>query len=298
MLNAHSEISFTPETHFLRKHIANLKEHKLFQGGNYKSLKKEFHNDPDLNRLEIDITPLIDKLDEVSSLIDFYDLVLYSHLHSKGKKYIGDKDPKNLEHLSQINQIYPNAYIIHIIRDPRDVILSRLKAEWSSNRGKTIHSITYHLQYNKASSDGRKLFKNHYYEIHYEDLITHPEKTLSCLCDFLGVRFENNMLEFYQSSNEIIKGRETSWKKECFKPVKKDNLNKWKESFSSKETYLIEKICFSVFKDKTDKYQTSQNTVYLKTKIITFFIRICLPFTSYCYNLYHKIKNCLLKKYL
>jgi hypothetical protein len=299
MLNSHSQIAFTPETHFIRKHIANIKEQKLFKNCKYHILKNNLLKDPELNRIDIDIKALIkNQLSSSQSLTQFYKLFLSNHLEYKQKQIIGDKDPKNLEHLVQIKRIYPSAKIIHIIRDPRDVVLSRLKAEWSKDRGITIHALTYQLQYQKACRDGSRLFDENYFEIQYENLITDPHSTLAGLCSFLGIPYEKNMLNFYKNSWEIVKDEEKNWKAECFQPVKSNNLNKWKKKLSPAAIYLIENISHSVFKENRYQRSDSLKAVKFTTKIKSRIIKIILPLINFFYKLYHRIKDHRLKKYL
>lgn len=297
MLNSNSKIAFTPETHFIRKHIANVKEHCLFKYNKYQILKNIFIKDKYLNRINIDAL-IKNKLKMLNNLSEFYDLFLSNYLVKKNKKYIGDKDPKNLEYLELINNLYPEARIIHIFRDPRDVVLSRLKVDWSKNRGVYSHAITYQIQYKKARQDGFNFFKDNYYEIQYENLITNPLDELSNLCSFLNIPFGKNMLEYYESSNEIINKDEANWKNECFKPLQTDNLNKWKNNLSQKELYLIEKICKSLFLDKKYSNSSKSKTVHPIIKLIFIFMSLPVRFIDLLYNFYFKIKNQLIIKYL
>ena len=46
--------------------------------------------------------------------------------------YLDDNTWNHLN-FSELNKIFPNAYLIHIFRDPRDVVLSLSKQRWSPN---------------------------------------------------------------------------------------------------------------------------------------------------------------------
>lgn len=298
MLNAHSKISFLPETHFIRNYMSDKNIQKQFNSNNLNYIKKRFKNDKNINKLNNNmLSYLNDELSKSNNLSDLFKRMLQQYLKNHNKIIVGEKDPKNLEYLNQIIKTFPHAKILHIIRDPRDVVLSRLNAEWSKDRGLITHALTYRFQYLKAQKDGKEIFKSNYLEFRYEELITKPESMLNDICQFLKIKYDKNMLKFYENSSEIIKGEEKKWKDNCFKPINVNNLNKWKNKLSKNQIYLIEKICAPVFTD--NKYDLSnQNKVKLKYKILLFFINLTLPIISITYYMLIKYKYIKVKKYL
>ncbi len=131
---------------------------------------------------------------------------LEGELLKSGKRVVGDKSPLlTPETVQEISAIYPEAKVIHIIRDGRDVAVSaayhsrnfgrapkfegsggdeggmfpagqleKLAAEWASRVGKTVE-------------DGPELLGKNYAEVRYEDLLHRPEVEVRRLLDFLGV---------------------------------------------------------------------------------------------------------------
>ncbi|MFW6008409.1 MAG: sulfotransferase family protein, partial [archaeon] len=236
MLNAHSKIIFPPETHFFRNYIANPKVNKNLLNENLKWFKNKLFNDENLLKLDIDLENIFDLLMEQSnfSLINFYKRILMKYSENQNKTIIGDKDPKNIENLKEINKYFPQANILHIIRDPRDVLLSRMKAEWSKDRHYFLHIMAYREQLRFGRNWGPKLFQENYHELFYEELIENPRKELKKITNRLNINYDEKMLYFNKKADEIIKGEETKWKKNCFKPVMKSNKNKWKKNLSKK----------------------------------------------------------------
>ena len=244
MLHAHKLIAFTPETHFVRRYLARRRMHRLLDRGHTDRFLELVGKDGDLNRMGLDFSPIIAQLEDRSalSLISFYKTLLEKWRKEKDAAVVGDKDPKNIEYLQYIHDYFPAARIIHIIRDPRAVVLSRMKAEWSRNRGFLSHVAIYNLQLQKGRRDGRDLFGRNYYEIIYEDLVTNPELQCEQLCQWLNIPFDPGMLNFQHSSHEIIKGREINWKRDCFKPVQPANKDKWTNSLSRRQICVIETL--------------------------------------------------------
>ncbi len=222
MLNAHPDIAFTPETHFIRRYLA------VSDNLNESILEDEY-----LNRLGVDIGDIYSR---ALSNSDFYRLLLEGY---SNKTYIGDKDPKNVESLKTIKKYYPDAFIIHIYRDPRAVISSRMKAKWSKDKPLWQHILAYKAQYNYAEITGRRLFADHYMSLSYESLTEDAEGELRLISSFIGAKYKSEMLEFYKTSDEVVVGDEISWKKKLFEPVDKKNNDKWRNHLTYSQANFI-----------------------------------------------------------
>ena len=255
ILNSHSEISFLPETQFLRNYV--FKKNILINESNYRQIIKQLENDSRFSRLNIYPELVIEKSE---NMIDVYKSITNLFLKNKNKKIVGDKDPKIIENIKSLNYFFPNSKIIHIIRDPRDVVLSRTKARWSKKYPYFIHSIIYYLQ----MTLGRKMLykyysKSNYYELKYEDLIRESDYELKKICNFLGVEYEKNILNYQDSSSELVSKDEFDWKKETFNPVDSKNFNKWKKEFNFFKILIIESICY---------YHIKENLYDFKNKLL------------------------------
>jgi hypothetical protein len=95
----------------------------------------------------------------------------------KGKQRWGDKTPQYVEHIPLIIRLFPNAKILHIIRDGRDVSLS-WQLRWFGPKN-TFHAAKLWKRYvSTGISAGHNLPEEQYLEIRYDTLITESEKTL------------------------------------------------------------------------------------------------------------------------
>jgi len=239
MLNSYPRIVFPPEFHFIRRYIASNKEIDLGK------LKKDKY----LKRLSI--SKIIKKLKKQKNLnwVLVYKTILKEYLNRKEGDLIGDKDPKNIEYLPIIYKLFPQARILHIIRDPRDVFLSRQKAEWSKDKNWFSQIMAYRIQYKIGRRNGKKYFGNNYYELRYEDLIRKPKVTLKRICKKIKIDYKPQMLQFSKSAKEIMSKEEEEWKKETTGPLLSNNFQKWRDSLSRKKIVLIENLCQKVFED-------------------------------------------------
>lgn len=269
MLNAHKDISFPPETHFIRYYL--IKKNK------FNNVKDKLLEDENLKKLNID---LIELVNNSSTLRDFYVSLLKKYINLKDKRFVGDKDPKNVESLKVIKENFPNSTIIHIYRDPRAVIASRIKAKWSMNRPFWQQLLAYKTQLTYGRDVGGRLFEN-YLEIKYEDLLSHPERELSKITKKLGLNFDSGMLEYYKKADEVIVGEEKDWKKNLYRPIMNENIEKWKNELSATQIKTIEVVLEKEM--KTLGYENLSNLSQFQ-KMCNFHIKLFFELMSIVYK--------------
>src|SRR5690606_25404052 len=124
-----------PETGFLRNYVFKSKASNFVNDEQKQDFIKSLKNDTRVNRLKhIDINTVVA---QSNSTVETYHTITQS-LESK---YVGDKDPRFLDFIPQLYKFFPHSKIIHIIRDPRDVTLSRTKADWSKHWPFFMHPV-------------------------------------------------------------------------------------------------------------------------------------------------------------
>lgn len=130
----------------------------------------------------------------------------------RGKTTACDQTPRNIFYIHELLTYYPNAFIVHIIRDPRDVLLSQ-KNRWrrrgfAKKRIPLKESMRYWVNYHPISisllwKSGIKAWEKHknhsrVHSVHFENLIEHPDETIRQVCQFLGLVYAPVMLEVPQ----------------------------------------------------------------------------------------------------
>lgn len=246
LLNGHSHIAFTPETHFLRFYMGSEDSKRQIENRGADWFLKLLENDPYFQRLQLPAEDLLAPYlsgDKVFDLTEIYREILSRYLHRRGKSMIGDKDPRYIDYLPVIKSLFPRARIIHIYRDPRDMVLSKTKAEWSAHRPYWVNALISQIQMKRGRATARELFADRYYELAYETLISEPEATLSRLLTFLGLEFEPAMLDLKQSAQELVDPAEMQWKDRTFQPVISRNKEKWRQQLTPRQIRCIEIIC-------------------------------------------------------
>lgn len=120
-----------------------------------------------------------------------------------------EKTPSHAIYIPEIIELLPEAKIIHIVRDPRDVVGSLIAASksWAKNSAWAPNSIRQALQmwvgHVKAVCDTRGMVpKEQFYEMHYEDLLDNTDMSLTKLVQ--------GFLKFKTNKNDILSAIEAN----------------------------------------------------------------------------------------
>jgi hypothetical protein len=127
--------------------------------------------------------------------------------HFAHERRWGDKTPYNTLHLSKIERLFPKAQYIHIVRDPRAVTLSHVKA---SEVSPTIKKTTFEqsaerwcISVQNARRLARQVGPSRYFEVRYEDLVVEPEHRLQRVCAFARLTYSPAMLTFHEDAASL-----------------------------------------------------------------------------------------------
>jgi hypothetical protein len=253
MLDAHPQISFTPETHFFRRYVALDRVRRMHERRGREEFLLRLNEDAEFARAEIPADDLFTDDTQPLNLTQVYKNLLKTYSQRSGKPLVGDKDPRNIDFIEPLRRHFPNSVLLHIIRDPRDVVLSRTKAKWSASRPWWMHALIYRAQFRRGQRDGKQCFGSDYLEVHYEDLIQSPQAILTKICNTVNVEFDESMLSFSASAKRLVDPSEVSWKSETFGPLLKDNSEKWRAELSDWQVQVIERVCEDAF--RSNKYE-------------------------------------------
>ena len=248
MLNAHSKIAFIPEINFLRRFLLTDALEVLKRDEGEEALEQFLRSDRRLARLDLDLTEILEKvnLDGQSVSLAIYGQILKAWLAKEEKVIIGDKDPRSIEFLPQLHRLFPQASVIHIYRDPRDVLLSRKKAEWSKDRSIYNHLFVNTVQL-KLARRQLNMFGSKSIEVAYEQLTASTEEVLQRICTFLNVDYESGMLDFTGSAQKLVSAEEMQWKKETLAPLTESRVGRWKKELKQWEIALVEENVSTAF---------------------------------------------------
>lgn len=127
----------------------------------------------------------------------------------KGARILCEKTPKHIKHLKQIRAVFPDARIVVMVRDARDVVHSLTKRGLALDR-----AIWRWNEEDEIALAERDNAAPDTVVIRYEDLIADPAATLTRICAHIGVTFVPAMLDFHAS--------ERRWFEEAARPEDDD----------------------------------------------------------------------------
>lgn len=240
MLGAHPEILAPPECGFAQWWLAKYGGWNGSEGNDQivhyvddvlTSRKIETWN---LDRDEILERILKEKPNRYGKLVDC--IYLSYRDASESSSLIVDKNNYYINHLSELDSIWPESKFIFLVRDGRDVAcsyleLNKLKTaskykpqlpgtledianEWSRNNERIIAFL-------ETSASGRFIV------LRYEDLVANPDTELTRLCSFLNIDFSSRMLVYY-----LHKDREPSetldWKRRTLTSIDVTRVGRYK----------------------------------------------------------------------
>lgn len=115
------------------------------------------------------------------------------HAERTSKARWGDKSLHTEEYADQIFSEFPQAKIIHIIRDPRDRYASVLKRLNANSKRIGVDTAKWLFSTRVARRQARR-YPDRFLIVRYETLAQQPEETLRRVCDFIGEPYAPAML--------------------------------------------------------------------------------------------------------
>lgn len=121
------------------------------------------------------------------------------------KDRISDKMPENYLHIGLILTLFPNARIIHLRRDLRDVATSCWNTHFGQIRwANTQGNIANHFRnYWRAMQHWRSVLPGRFHEVRYEDMVEDLETHARALVKFCNLEWDDRCLEFHKTERAV-----------------------------------------------------------------------------------------------
>lgn len=212
------------------------------------------------------------------------DFIMERDAAREGKHIVGDKSPSSTIHgqiVRDTHLIYPDAKIIYIVRDGRDVLISerfrnfveeskfltsedkRIMADlrtdsvpFSDGRRSiftetSIRNIAKRWvdDLNEIDSESKRLYDGKYISLRYEDMLSQPFTELSRLWQFLGVQKMDQTLE-KKLTEEMSSNPDEEWQAQrnegiaSFLP--KGQAGNWQRLFTARDKALFKEVAGDV----------------------------------------------------
>lgn len=172
------------------------------------SSREGFFSSVKSNNYEKDISDVLKSCDSSNPVRVYEDFLRYEAI-ANGKVIPCEQTPRYLFSSRDIFRLFPEARIINLVRDPRDVLLSQ-KNKWRRRflGAKNIpimeafrawanyHPFTISRLWLSAIRAASLQEKNpHFMTVRFEDLVSFPEENVEKICKFVGIPFQCDMLD-------------------------------------------------------------------------------------------------------
>ncbi|WP_028581045.1 sulfotransferase family protein [Desulfogranum japonicum] len=237
LLNRHSHIAIPPETQFFSEYIQETDVTSFARKSRLGNVEDaaSFNRISDLGLSVEEIMAEYELLpNEPACLLQ---AILAAYTAKCGKKRAGEKSPRHLEYVPHILSLYPEAKVICIVRDGRDVVRSLVKTPWAepgNPRRKGLFCMQWTEYANKIIEYRNTLPSEKFRVFRYEDVLTSGEEVLREICQFIDERFEIEMLQAGQGSG-VVPGWETRWKGKAEDGLDPSRAGAWRRQASTRE---------------------------------------------------------------
>lgn len=194
----------------------------------------------------------------------FLDTLLSEVARRERKRRWAEKTPGNIANADRIWAAWPDAQMVHIIRDPRDVFASLVEAKkWDS-------ADEFADRWISTIGRGQRLLATinpsaqSYLSIRYETLIAAPEATMRRVIDFLGEAWEEGVAQFSGRPEDFDKvleatGKASTTLERLKTPLSGERVGIWPQVLSDKQLNEIQRaVAARGFADIYDRLTAEQ----------------------------------------
>ena len=129
---------------------------------------------------------------------------------ARGNSFVIDKMPQNFRFIGLIAAAFPEAKIIHLIRNPAAVCWANFKMLFPKSGLGYCYSIedvvTYHGLYKNLMNHWRKLLGKRIYDLDYETLVQNQESETRKVIDYLNIYWDEKCLSPHKNKSNVATG--------------------------------------------------------------------------------------------
>jgi hypothetical protein len=123
----------------------------------------------------------------------FIDRVIGRFLTGQGRQFFVEDNTWNILLAQELVELVPQARILHVYRDPRDVVASFMQQRWSPGDVRQA-SLWYESMMRHWFRVRAGLPPVSWYEFSLESLVSDPERVITAICDFAGIPYDPVLL--------------------------------------------------------------------------------------------------------
>lgn len=193
MLDAHPQLTIPAETQFVPRVIERARRRAGLEAVVTEIVSSRNWGDFGLDAGALrERTEGLEGSDAGAILRAFYSLCA----EARGKPRWGEKTPGYVRHMGEIGGVLEEARFIHLVRDGRDVAVSRRRRGMGEGKPMADTARLWSERIKLARKQAKRL-RGRYLELRYEDLVADPEAELRAICELCRLEFSPLMLSYH-----------------------------------------------------------------------------------------------------
>jgi hypothetical protein len=193
-------------------------------------------------------------------------VMLEEYARKQNKPRWGEKTPEHYRHIDRLFEWFPDARVVHMLRDPRAVCASLLTVPWRTQAGTGVRRFEpVSLRRSRRIYHDAVVWRDSYLNYHtnwrndarvrvfwYEDLVQNPAEAAGAVCEFLDEPFDPEMVvgRSWEAVPPPPRGADSTlldWRyhhvRQTLGKITTVSMNKWRTQLSAWEVSVIEHIC-------------------------------------------------------
>ncbi len=223
--------------------LLGLRFGSLAHRGNRRQLLDAYYTSKLFHRTGLEPKDIDDRvMNDCRNPGDFLRIVMETIAKKQGVDRWAESTPLHMLYLPYIKKVIPNALIIHIIRDGRDVTASLHRIgwirpfKWDRARDFLVPAIFWRWIVSKGRNAGKNM-PGDYLEVHYEDLVQSPREVLARIAQFIEHdldydRIQQVALGSVNNPNSSFRGDGTE--------TEANSIGRWQRMFTAPQVRDIE----------------------------------------------------------
>lgn len=167
--------------------------------------------------------------------------LLEAYAVARGVDRPGEKTPDHLEHVATLLSSYPEAKVIAIVRDGRDVVLSLQATPWAradSPRRFWLFCLKWSDAASRVMELRREWEPERFRVVKYEALLQDPEGQLRKISELIGEEFETTLLD-PASQTQAVPTWEAEWKDKARGALDPSRVGAWRREASQEQIWAM-----------------------------------------------------------
>lgn len=160
-------------------------------------------------------------------------------LAKQGVTHFGEKTPEHTGHLPRIQRLFPDARILAVYRDGRDVAASLTNMPWMP--ANLYVNFMVWLYYNQILLEVKAAGWPNVYFARYEDVVADPQAKFAEILRFLDLPNDSAVAEG-SGNREGVPEREHAWKRRALERITSARVGVFRDDLTLPQIEILERL--------------------------------------------------------